>query len=242
MVVSNGQQARPTNRQSTSRRALTPVVQESTPAMIARKLHEAIAVGDFPPGAQMTEAGLAAELGVSRGPLREAMQRLTAEGLLVSHRNRGLFVVSMEDDDIRDMYVARTAIERAAVERVIAHGDQAAVTALNDAVDEMRRYIAEPNSADMASADLNFHTTLVELARSQRLSRMHETIVVETRMCLRAMRGTYASGRERIDEHQALVDAMAAHDRSLSDRLMIEHMRDGLHRLIGHDVAEVRTD
>lgn len=60
------------------KRILTPLVQESTPAIIARKLRDAIANGDFPPGSQLTEAGLAADLGVSRGPLREAMQRLTA--------------------------------------------------------------------------------------------------------------------------------------------------------------------
>ena len=205
--------------------------------MIARKLHDAIAQGDFPPGAQMTEAGLAAELGVSRGPLREAMQRLTAEGLLVSHRNRGLFVVSMDDDDIRDMYVARTAVERAAVQQVITHGDPAAVRALDDAVAQMRSRVDEPNGDDMALADMAFHAVLVEFAKSRRLSRLHETIVVETRMCLRAMRGTYASGKERIDEHQALVDAIAAQNRSLADSLMIDHMNDGLHRLIGDATA-----
>ncbi len=196
---------------STRRRVLTPpLVQESTPAIIARKLHNAIANGDFPPGSQLTESGLAADLGVSRGPLREAMQRLTAEGLLVSHRNRGLFVVSMEDDDIRDMYVARTAVERAAVQQVIAHRESEAVAGLNEAVEAMRAFVDEPNRAGMAEADMGFHQTLVELAESRRLSRLHETILVETRMCLRAMRGTYSSGKERIDEHQALVDAIAA--------------------------------
>ncbi|WP_344870187.1 GntR family transcriptional regulator [Gordonia hankookensis] len=215
------------------KRILTPLVQESTPAIIARKLHDAIASGNFPPGSQLTESGLAADLGVSRGPLREAMQRLTAEGLLVSHRNRGLFVVSMEEDDIRDMYVARTAIERAAIEQVIVSGDQAAIDDLNAAVSRMRGFIDDPNSAEMAEADMEFHQILVEHAHSQRLSRLHETILVETRMCLRAMRGTYSSGKERIDEHQALVDAIASGDATAADTLMIEHMKDGLHRLVG---------
>ncbi|MGC4961436.1 GntR family transcriptional regulator [Gordonia sp. DT101] len=217
------------------KRILTPLVQESTPAIIARKLHDAIASGNFPPGSQLTESGLAADLGVSRGPLREAMQRLTAEGLLVSHRNRGLFVVSMEEDDIRDMYVARTAIERAAIEQVIVSGDQAAIDDLNAAVSRMRGFIDDPNSAEMAEADMEFHQILVEHAHSQRLSRLHETILVETRMCLRAMRGTYSSGKERIDEHQALVDAIASGDATAADTLMIEHMKDGLHRLVGAD-------
>lgn len=215
------------------RRVLTPLVQESTPAIIARKLHQAIACGNFAPGAQLTESGLAADLGVSRGPLREAMQRLTAEGLLVSHRNRGLFVVSMDEEDVRDMYVARTAVERAAVEQVIAIGDPAAIEALNSAVDHMREFVDDPNGTDMADADMEFHEVLVEHARSQRLSRLHEVILVETRMCLRAMSGTYASGRERIDEHQALVDAIAHAKAREADDLMIEHMTDGVQRLVG---------
>ncbi|MCH5643849.1 GntR family transcriptional regulator [Gordonia sp. ABSL49_1] len=223
-------------RSAQSRRGvLTPLVQESTPAIIARKLHNAIANGDFLPGAQLTESGLAADLGVSRGPLREAMQRLTAEGLLVSHRNRGLFVVSMDDDDIRDMYIARTAVERAATEQVIMRAESDAVSVLTEAVEAMRAFADEPNGAGMAEADMHFHQELVELAGSKRLSRLHETIRVETRMCLRAMRGTYSSGKERIDEHQALVDAIAAGDVPAADTLMIAHMADGLRRLIGDE-------
>lgn len=67
----------------------------------------------------MGEAELAKELGVSRGPLREAMQRLTQEGLLISIRNRGLFVITMTEAEVRDMYVARTAVERAASEVIL---------------------------------------------------------------------------------------------------------------------------
>ena len=200
---------------------LRPVVQETTPSLLARQLRQAIGAGELAPGQQLNEMELSRALGVSRGPLREAMQRLTAEGLLVSHRNRGLFGVSMEEDDIRDMYIARTAVERAAIEQVIEHGDPAAVQALTDVVALMRRHIDDPNGEDMAEADMRFHQTLVEYARSQRLSRLHSTILVETKMCLRAMRGTYSSGKERTDEHQALVDAIAAGDAAAADVALI---------------------
>ena len=105
-----------------ARSALPPVVQESTPALIARILREAIADGRFPPGSQLVEQELARELNVSRGPLREAMQRLTQEGLLVGHRNRGLFVMELTEDAVRDMYLAREAVECAAVRRIVATG------------------------------------------------------------------------------------------------------------------------
>ena len=55
---------------------------------------------------------------MSRGPLREGLQRLTAEGLLVSIRNRGLFVIDITPERVGDVYVARQAVERAAAEQV----------------------------------------------------------------------------------------------------------------------------
>ena len=95
------------------------VAQESTPAIIADKLRQAIGHGELKPGAQLGEAELARKFGVSRGPVREAMSRLTQEGLLLAIRNRGLFVIQMTSDDIRDMYMAREAIERAAAGKII---------------------------------------------------------------------------------------------------------------------------
>ncbi|MDN5574145.1 MAG: GntR family transcriptional regulator, partial [Micrococcales bacterium] len=62
--------------------ALNPVVQESTPALIARQLRRAIGEGELAPGQQLNEAALSRSLGVSRGPLREGLQRVTQEGLL----------------------------------------------------------------------------------------------------------------------------------------------------------------
>jgi DNA-binding GntR family transcriptional regulator len=218
-------------------RVLEPLVQESTPAIIARQLRAAIAGGDFPPGSQLTESGLAADLGVSRGPLREAMQRLTQEGLLVSYRNRGLFVITMDDDDIRDMYVARTAVERAALEQVILRRPDDAVEILSAAVQEMALYADDPNGPQIADADMAFHHALVELAQSPRLSRLHETILVETRMCLGAMRGTYLSAEDRVREHRDIVDAIAARDMKTADELMVDHMRDGLRRIIAEPGA-----
>ena len=175
---------------------LEPVVQESTPSLIARTLRRAISDGSLGPGEQLGEAALAQSLGVSRGPLREAMQRLTQEGLLISHRNRGLFVADLTPEAVEDMYLLRTTVETAALDRVLdlGLGDPTA-DALDAAVDAMADLADEPMSESMVAADLDFHHTLVEAARSPRLSRVHETVLVETSMCLHAMRGTYTDAR-----------------------------------------------
>ena len=211
---------------------LDPVVRESTPALIARALRRAVSDGTFPPGAQMGEAALARSLAVSRGPLREAMQRLTQEGLLVSHRNRGLFVADLTAEAVEDMYLMRTTIETAALERVLDLGlGQETARALDAAVDAMAALADEPRSTAMVEADLDFHHALVEAARSPRLSRVHETVLVETSMCLHAMSGTYSDAGSRLAEHRAIADAVRAGEPAVAEKLLVEHMRDGHERV-----------
>ncbi|MGW8591915.1 GntR family transcriptional regulator [Dietzia sp. NPDC055340] len=211
---------------------LDPVVQESTPAIIARGLRRAISDGSFAPGDQLGEAALARTLGVSRGPLREAMQRLTQEGLLVSHRNRGLFVADLTPEAVADMYLLRTTIETAALQRVLESGAGARTAdELDSAVDAMAALAEEPRSAAMVAADLDFHHALVEAARSPRLSRVHETVLVETSMCLHAMSATYSDADSRLSEHRAIAEAVRAGDAARATSLLVEHMHDGLARV-----------
>lgn len=207
---------------------LARVEQESTPSIVADKLRQAIGHGELAPGTQLIEADLARKLGVSRGPLREGMQRLTQEGLLIAIRNRGVFVIDMTPDVASDMYVAREAIERAATRRIL-QGDYAG------AGDELLVIVEEMAAAadveEGSEADIRFHECLVELAGSPRLSRMHQTYLVETRMCVHALADTYENPTDRVAEHQALASAIRAGDVQLSDKLLIAHMEDAVDRL-----------
>ena len=93
---------------------LAPLRLESTPVLVADRLREGILDGTFPPRTQLSEVALSQQLSVSRGPIREAMQRLLQEGLLRGERNRGVFVVDLGANDVRDIYLARSAVERTA--------------------------------------------------------------------------------------------------------------------------------
>ena len=210
---------------------IEPLSRESTPSIIADKLRRAIAHGELKPGAQLGEADLSRKLGVSRGPLREGMQRLTQEGLLVAIRNRGLFVVEMTPDDVRDMYVAREAIERAAARKIL-DGDH--VAAGDELLLIVGQMAAAGTPAEVSELDITFHERLLQLARSPRLSRMHQTFITETRMCIHALDESYAKSEVRDHEHRALANAIRSGDRGLTDRLLTAHMDDAIHRLT-HD-------
>ncbi|OCB11839.1 GntR family transcriptional regulator [Mycobacterium vulneris] len=208
---------------------ISPVEQESTPSIVAEKLRQAIAYGALTPGTQLGEAELARKLGVSRGPLREGMQRLTQEGLLLAIRNRGVFVNTMDVGEIRDMYLAREAVERTASRQILQGDHVGAGDALLAVVDEM----AAAKDLDEASeADMRFHEVLVELAGSPRLSRLHQTFLVETRMCVHALADTYDAPADRVSEHQTLAGAIRSGDVALTDKLMLAHMEDAVERLI----------
>jgi len=208
-----------------------PVHQESTAALIARQLRDAIMHGRLEPGAQLSEAELSAQFGVSRGPLREAMQRLVQEGLLRSERNRGLFVMILAEADVRDVYAARSAIERAAATMVLRAGDPEALAELRSACAAMTKAAKKKDMVGLSDADLRFHEVLVTQSGSPRLIRMHETLIVETRMCMTALQDKYVMPADVVLEHTAIVDAIEAKDEALALRKIDEHMQDALTRL-----------
>ena len=211
-----------------SRPPFAPVVQESTASLIANRVRDAIAEGHIAPGAQLGEAELARELGVSRGPLREGLQRLTAEGLVVSIRNRGLFVIDITPERVADVYVARQAVERAAAEQVHLDDPRAAGEALMAIIDAMA---VAPDSHAVGDADIVFHERLVALADSPRLSRMHSILLIETRICIRALEVSYGHGDVRFGEHRAIAQSFLDGDARLTDELLVAHMKDAVQRL-----------
>jgi DNA-binding GntR family transcriptional regulator len=210
---------------------LEPVARRSTVEIISDELRSAIRYGSLEPGAQLGEAELAARLGVSRGPLREAMQRLVQEGLLRSEPHRGLFVVSLDEHDVSDVYTARLAIERAACQLIMRSNRQGAAVALTSALNDLVKAARRRDRVAMSDADQAFHEALVRSSGSPRLARMADTLLVETRMCLHALQEHYPEPAELVEEHRALVDAITAADEPLLLRLIEDHMTESIERL-----------
>jgi DNA-binding GntR family transcriptional regulator len=210
---------------------LEPVVQASTPMMIAARIREAIASGVIPPGSQIGEADFARQLAVSRGPLREGLQRLAQEGLVVAVRNRGHFVIEMTPENVRDMYLARQAIERAAAARAHELNPQGTAALLLESVTAMKEAADLGDEDGVSATDLEFHAALVRSSDSPRLMRMHETLMAETRMCIHALTPTYALGSVRVTEHRQIARSFTKGDPAVTDRLLAQHMDDALVRL-----------
>jgi DNA-binding GntR family transcriptional regulator len=210
---------------------IEPVSRESTAGIIARQLRDAIMTGSLPPGTQLGETELAARFQVSRGPLREAMQRLVSEGLLRSERHRGLFVIDLEPGDVFDIYSARWAIERAAAFQIMRGDREAAAVALDETVQAMATAAVGEDPTALSAADLRFHETLISASGSKRLVRMASTLLIETRMCLAALQSTYQRVEERVNEHNHIIEAIRGGDQQAVLSLLEAHMEDAVRRL-----------
>lgn len=186
-----------------------PVARRSTPEIIADQLRERILDGTLAPGTQLGEAALARSMEVSRGPIREAMQRLIQEGLLENIRHRGVFVIELGPDDIADIYSARSFLERAAADALMQRPDQEALGSLSDLLERMAAAADAKDWPRLSDLDLRFHETIVMASHSIRLGRMFHTLMAETRMCLAALEPAYPRPQDIVDEHRAMYEAIA---------------------------------
>jgi len=213
---------------------LAPLRLESTPVLVADRLRQGILDGTFPPRTQLSEVALSQQLSVSRGPIREAMQRLLQEGLLRGERNRGVFVVDLGASDVRDIYLARSAVERAAAAIVTSAGTDADVDVLQAMVDQLAEAV-DSNWVQLTALDLQFHLALVGAAASPRLDRMFRTLVAESQLCIARLEPFYPGREEVVREHQEITDAIRARDLDEVDRLVAAHMDISAARLASAD-------
>lgn len=226
---------------------LAPVRRASTVDLIAERLREAVVDGSLPPGTVLGEAELAFQLGVSRGPLREAMQRLTAEGLLVIPRRRGLAVRTMTAEDVRDIHWLRARIEPELGRRILTlpPAERRTVLAeLGAEVKRMQRALKKDDARALGDAYLDFHRVLAVWGGSLRLARMLGTLLIETRLCTFSMFEHFEVHRDLVPEHVAFVEALAAEDGERFDLLVQTHLEAEVRRLLAEpeDSEEDESD
>ncbi len=124
-----------------------------TAQRIADRLREQIIQGSIRPGEQINEFVMASQLNMSRGPLREALQRLCQEGILVYRRNHGLFVSQVEEHDLREIYKVRESLESAAAGRLLDGSPRQikeTCEALKDIVNEMAKQVSAADQQRVA--------------------------------------------------------------------------------------------
>ena len=188
-------------------------------------LREALITGRIADGEVYSAKALAAELGVSNGPIREAMLALVDDGLMEAVPNKGFRPVPLAPADLAEIYEMRLLLEVPAVAR-LAEGDLSSdrVARLIDLVNTIERTARSGDLIGNLAADRDFHLTLLAAGGNSRLVDAVARLRDQTR--LYNLRALNADGRlvASADEHRPLLTAIMRHDKRTAERLMRRHL------------------
>ena len=205
----------------------------SLPALVQRELSRMILAGDLPAGSQLREAEVAAMLGVSRGPVREAFRALEESGLVRLEKNRGVFVRQIDIDEADEIFELRAVLDEFAGRRAAQRATPAEAAQLRALVERMDKAVARGDVDGYHAANIAFHDRIVELAGNAKLTFVYRRLVNELNLHRRAALGQAGILPVSIREHRAIVDHIAAkqvaaagralHDHAMSSRERVHH-------------------
>jgi DNA-binding GntR family transcriptional regulator len=179
----------------------------------------------LPPGTVLNEVALARSLGVSRGPVREAIGRLASEGLVHVRPRRGAVVASLTREEFLEAYQVREALEVMAIRLAVIRIADEGVAELERLTAEMQEYAERGDIDRFFQANAAFHAAIVDASGNQKLREVYRQVVGQMgryQMRSLALRGTL---RRSIQEHRAIVRAMRRRDADRSAHLLSEHIR-----------------
>lgn len=182
---------------------------------------EAIDVGVFKPGDRLVESDLADRFGVSRTPIREALQRLETQSLL-TRDGRSLIVASLSHNQMSELYVVRAELEGLAARLAAQHATDEEVQVLREMVEEDRRLMNDPSA--LSRANRRFHKQIHLASHNRFLVRQLD--LVHRSMALMATTSLAAEGRGEVamEEHHAIVEAIAARDSEAAQQALRNHI------------------
>jgi DNA-binding GntR family transcriptional regulator len=202
---------------------------------------ERILNGRFPGGTFITEGNVAAAVGLSRTPVREAFSRLASEGLLKVYPKRGALVVPVSAAEVESVMEARLVVEQFAIEKVIQRGTNLG-SGPADAIAKQERFAAVDDLRKFIETDHQFHRVFVAAADNPILLQLHDSMRDrQHRMGLAALARDDARTLKALDEHRALVGAVEAGDADDARMIIRAHLHATLTLLRGDSapVAEI---
>ncbi|MET3897188.1 DNA-binding GntR family transcriptional regulator [Devosia sp. UYZn731] len=204
------------------------------------QLSEAIVTGTFAPGSKLSEPRLAAQYGVSRGPIREAIRRLEERKLVTSAPRQGVRVVVPTPEDALELFTIREVLEGLAARHAADNATDAEIEDLRTMLAGHRQALSKPDAMVywQATANSDFHFMVARIGRNQHLFNLlcgeYYTLFRLYRMRHRIVPGR---AQRALAEHERIVEAIADRDAELSELLMRRHIASARTGLINQATA-----
>lgn len=216
----------------TSRDPIRQLQSQTLATLVADRLERKVVEGTLAAGARLNEVALAAELGVSRGPVRESIRILERKGLVKVVANRGAFVREVDANDMLDLYRIRAAMTGLACELAGERVDASAVASLRGLLERMDAAVAAADQSGYYASNLAFHAQLVEASGSDRLRAINDQLVTQAHLFRRGSLARMIDMRRSNDEHRRIVDAIEAGDVGRARVLGAAHVDAGRGRFL----------
>ncbi len=194
--------------------------------IVSASLREAILDGAIPTGRRLREEELAREFGVSRTPIREALQQLSSEGLVNTSLHQGAIVTQLTTEDILAIYVVREALEGVSATLAARRATPEHGQLLLAIVNKMETIAGSGDAAAIARLNLQFHAELRRAANNRHLDRFLSQIEHSVRRFGQTTFAYPGRAESTAREHRAIVEAIIQRDPERAGALAIEHMRE----------------
>jgi DNA-binding GntR family transcriptional regulator len=211
--------------------------------LVTNLLRDMIASGRFLPGEHLKEGELAAALKVSRGPIREALAQLEAEGQVELRRHRGAFVSTLTRTDVEEVHTLRKAIEQLAAERACTRMGEAGFARMDDVLENMKGLDATVAPDEAARWDLQFHDVIYAFCEHSRVQRVWESIRGQVTLFVRERNINFPEfAYAGYQEHLRVRNALAKGDPAIARHAIDKHISGAYQRLKGLDLPERRPE
>lgn len=201
-----------------------PVVRSDLVDDVGLRLRAAIFGGDIAPGQRLVEDDLAARLGVSRAPIRDALKQLEQDGLVTPAGKRGKIVTVLSLEDVWEVYSLRATLEAMAVRLAIERG-AGWLTELAEIVRAMNAAVPAGDRREFSALDVEFHRTIGLASGHIRLVRSWEAIATQIRLLSQRVIDTqYPDLADVAERHAKLLRVLRRADPDAAERAIREHI------------------
>lgn len=205
----------------------TPISrQDLLVSTIVEDISNAIVYGKLQPGDQLVEERLAAEFGVSRVPIREALLRLEALGLIEKKPYRKAFVSKLEQREIAELYNVRLVLEGIAVRLLAEKPDSPDLDTLDKIIERMRQAALAEDRSGVLVHDADFHDALIAASGNELLANIWSMVSIKMRRFLfLKRRHTHRSAAEVLAVHEAILQAIRSGDPDQAEAAIASHLK-----------------
>lgn len=195
---------------------------------VEARLRAQIVQGERPTGSRLNEVEIAADLGVSRGPVREALQRLAHLGLVTLESHRGAFVRSLDLGEVRELFELRIALECEAAELAAMRIDRSGLSDLARLQEQSTSEVRQSPKPGVFDT-LDLHHLIVHHAGNDRLAQAVTQVNVELRLARSRSGATGHRAQDALDEHRELITYLTSRDPEGARVAMKSHLTASLH-------------